>query len=78
MMGVGIYWDNYFDEDKELYYKDADRRALADQIASHAFSIEALSSTLLQYAKQGLSFAHGNLPNCPDFVSFRRDLISLE
>ncbi len=65
MMGVGMYWDTYFNEDKDLYHKDQDRQKLANQIATHSFSVAALSGDLLQYAKQGISFVHGDLGSCP-------------
>ncbi|PKG79263.1 hypothetical protein CXF80_13635 [Shewanella sp. Actino-trap-3] len=65
MMGVGMYWNNYFGEDKQLYHTDQNRQELANKVASHAFSIASLSASLLQHAKQGISLAHGGLANCP-------------
>lgn len=66
MMGVGMYWDNYFGEDKQLYHIDMRRQELENEVASHAFSVASLSSALLQDAKQGISLAHGGTANCPN------------
>lgn len=65
MMGVGMYWDNYFGEDKHLYHTDMKRQELANKVTSHAFSVTSLSAALLQHAKQGISLAHGGTKNCP-------------
>lgn len=66
MMGVGMYWENYFGKDKERHHKDKDKEKLQDQVSAHAFSVDSLAGTLLQHAKQGISLTHGNLANCPD------------
>lgn len=66
MMGVGMYWDNYFGEDKRLYHTDMQRQELANKVVAHAFSIASLSAALLQHAKQGISLAHGGTTNCPE------------
>ncbi|MGR2680284.1 hypothetical protein [Chromobacterium haemolyticum] len=63
---TGMYWDNYFGEDKEQFHMEQDRSALVAQIAVHAFSVQSLSTSLLQYAKQGISMCHGKPSNCPD------------
>jgi hypothetical protein len=65
MLGVGIYFDNYFGNDKEVFHKTAEVQKLANQLASHKFSISSLSGSLLQFAKQGISIAHGELCDCP-------------
>ena len=65
-MATGMYWENYFGDDKERHYKDKDRAKLVDQIAAHALSIGSLAGSLLQYAKQGISLAHGGLAACPN------------
>ena len=64
-MGAGIYWGTYFGEDKELFYKDKDREKLVDQIAAHRISVDSLAGSLLEYAKKGISLAHGGLAACP-------------
>src|SRR5437870_1412879 len=78
-MATGRYWDNYFGDDKERYYKDKDRAKLIEQIAAHALSIGSLAGSLLQYAKQGISLAHGGFANCPNGRSigtqFLKDVI---
>lgn len=66
MAGVGAYWENYFGEDKELFHKSKDLGELQNQVAAHEYSIAALSGSLLQNAKQGISAIHGGLAACPD------------
>lgn len=39
---------------------------LKQKIAARQFAIAALSGTLLQFAKQGLSITHGKFNNCPN------------
>lgn len=65
MMGAGMYWDNYFGGDKQLYHTDKNRQKLANKVTSHAFSVASLSASLLQHAKQGISLAHGGMGNSP-------------
>jgi hypothetical protein len=66
MHGVGMYWDTYFGEDREVYYGKKDKGKLENQILAHAFSTNSLAGNLLQHAKQGISLAHSRLANCPD------------
>lgn len=66
MLGVGVYWENYFGEDKELYYKNKELTTLQSQVLTHKYSIAALSGSLLQNAKQGISAVHGGLAASPD------------
>lgn len=66
MLGVGIHWDTYFGEDKEQYHKSKDLDELEARLASREFSFSALSGTLLQYAKQGLSASFRESANWPD------------
>jgi len=65
-MAAGIYWNNYFGDDKVLYHKDTSRQDLEDEVLAHEFSIAALCGALLQYAKQGISLVHSGLANCPE------------
>jgi hypothetical protein len=65
-MAAGVYWENYFGDDKDRYHKDKHREELVDQVATHAFSVDSLAGSLLQYAKQGISLSHGNLSACPN------------
>ncbi len=78
-MATGMYFENYFGDDKERYYKDKDREKLIDQIAAHALSIGSLAGSLLQFAKQGISLAHGGPGKCPNGrpigSQFLRDVI---
>ena len=39
---------------------------LVDQITAHAFSAASIAGLLIQYAKQGISLAHGGLARCPN------------
>jgi hypothetical protein len=61
MQGVGMYWDTYFGEDKDQYYKSLDLNALTDRLAAREFSFASLAGTLLQFAKQGLSVVYGKI-----------------
>ncbi len=65
-MGAGVYWENYFGDDKQLFHKNEEAQDLESQLALHEFSIASLSGNLLQYAKQGISLCHGELANCPN------------
>ncbi len=64
-LAIGMYWENYFGEDKERYQRSKDHAKLMNQIASHALSVGSLAGSLLQYAKQGISLVHGDLAKCP-------------
>lgn len=66
MMGVGLYWNNYFGADKEMYHKNEASIDLANRIVIHEFSTASRSGNILQYAKQGISIVHGNPSNCSD------------
>lgn len=66
MLGVGIYWDTYFGEDKEQHYKSKDLNVLQARLTSREFSLSSLAGTLLQYAKQGLSASFGKPVNWPN------------
>lgn len=65
-MGAGVYWENYFGDDKRLFHKNEEALDLESQLTLHEFSIASLSGNLLQYAKQGISLCHGGLASCPD------------
>lgn len=65
MIGVGMHWDTYFDEDKDQHYKSKDLAMLEASLALREFSISSLAGTLLQYAKQGLSASFGAPENWP-------------
>jgi hypothetical protein len=69
-MATGLYWDNYFGDDKERYYKNKDREKLIEEIAAHAFSVGSIAGSLLQYAKQGVSLCHRGLVACPNGRGF--------
>lgn len=66
MLGLGIHWETYFGDDKELFHKNKDKIKLEEQIEAHKASIQTLCSALLQIAKQGISICYGGLSNCQD------------
>lgn len=66
MMGVGMYWDNYFGPDKERYHAVADLPSLEQTRDIRSFACAALAGSVLQFAKQGISLVHGGLQYCPN------------
>jgi hypothetical protein len=60
-----IRWETYFGPDKKRYHADGALQRAEATVATHAFSRSALSSSLLQYAKQGISAVHGTLATAP-------------
>jgi hypothetical protein len=66
MIGVGLMWEAYFNEDKEAYYMDKKLKVNIQTYQTHEFAINSLSGSLLQIAKQGISMKHGGLQNCPN------------
>ena len=65
MMGVGMYWDNYFGPDKERHHAVADLPNLEQTRDVRSFACAALAGCVLQFAKQGISLVHGDLQGCP-------------
>jgi len=66
-LGTAIYWDTYFGVDKERYDKNAEYAVFLQRVAARQFSIAALSGSLIQYAKQGISLHYGKQrTGCPD------------
>ena len=65
MLATARHWENYFGDDKTLYHKDKETTALQQRVAAREFAVAALAGNLLQFAKQGISIAHGNLGACP-------------
>ena len=55
MMGVGMYWENYFDDDKELYHKDFDRQRLAQKMVN--LSQNLVMSRLIRFPTNSFSGA---------------------
>lgn len=55
----------FSEEERLLYEKNKDKKLLEQNIWIHKISISALSGTLLQFAKQGISMQYGGLKNCP-------------
>jgi hypothetical protein len=64
--GAGIYWQTYFNEDKERYHKDEERQRLENQLAVRRFSVNSLAGSILQYGKQGISIAFDGPGKCKD------------
>lgn len=66
-LGTGAHWDTYFGVDKDRYEKNAEHEVIAQRVAARQFSVAALSGSLLQYGKQGISLHYGkNREGCPD------------
>jgi hypothetical protein len=65
MMAAGRHWETYFGADKDLHLKNTELDDFKQKLLLHQFSIDALSGSLLQYAKQGISIVHGGLSKCP-------------
>ena len=66
MMGVGVHWDTYFGPDKERHEVATTVDDLNQKIQVREFSRSAMSASVLQYAKQGISIVHGGLQPCPN------------
>lgn len=62
---TGMHFETYFGPDKERH----STQQLLDKehsiFAIRSFSVNALSGSLVQFAKQGISTVHGKLNNCP-------------
>jgi hypothetical protein len=65
-LGTAIHWDTYFGPDKERFHKAKAVVVGEENVLARSFSIAALSGSLLQYAKQGLTLRYGNKRDgCP-------------
>lgn len=66
-LGTFIQYDTYFGVDKDRYHKEAEFDEIAGRVAARQFSVAALSGSLLQYGKQGISLHYGKKrEGCPD------------
>ncbi|MDO9104523.1 MAG: hypothetical protein Q7U57_06130 [Methylovulum sp.] len=66
-LGTLIHLDTYFGVDKDRHYKKAEYEEVVQRVAARQFSIAALSGSLLQYGKQGISLHYGKKRDgCPD------------
>ena len=65
MLGVGIYWDNYFGKDKEVHHKKEKLTELSQRLIIREFSIISLCGSLLEFAKKGLSIVYGDPKSWP-------------
>lgn len=66
-LGTAIHWDTYFGVDKERHHKNFAHEQLNQRLAARQFSTAALSGSLLQYGKQGISLRYGKKKTgCPD------------
>lgn len=59
-LATAIYWDTYFRPDKDRFHAAAALEKLQALWEIRAYSRSALSSSLLQFAKQGISIVHGD------------------
>ncbi|GGA62198.1 hypothetical protein [Sphingomonas psychrolutea] len=64
-LATALHWDTYFGVDKETYHAGKELDALRQQEDARAFSRSAMSSTILHFAKQGISVVHGDLKGSP-------------
>lgn len=64
-LATGAYWDTYFGPDKRRFHADKQRDKLENLLQLRDFSRNALASSILQFAKQGISIVHGELKNAP-------------
>lgn len=64
-LATGTHWETYFGVDKDRHHAANELDVLIEQQAARAFSRSAMASALLQYAKQGITLAHGELKNAP-------------
>lgn len=65
-MATGGRWDTYFGSENDLHAGVAAAHDAENLITVHTFSRSAQSGSILQYAKQGISLAHGGLDKCPE------------
>ena len=66
-LGTAIYWDTYFGVDKDRFHRNIETEFAAQRVAAHEFSVSALSGSLLQFGKQGISLHFGKKRiGCPD------------
>ena len=64
-LGTAAYFDTYFGPDKERFYKPVEIDNATLKLKVHQFSNQALSGSILQYAKQGISLQYGSNNSCP-------------
>ena len=66
-LATATYWDTYFGVDKDRHYKKAEYNQAVQRVEARQFSVSALSGSLLQYGRQGISLHYGkNGSGCPD------------
>lgn len=65
MAGVGRYWENYFEADKEKFHKNKELVDATTLLTTHELSIQQLSGSLLEHAKRGLAAAYGSPKGWP-------------
>ncbi|WP_156376152.1 hypothetical protein [Methylobacterium sp. Leaf117] len=64
-MATGLHWETYFGVDKERFNAEAFHKEQESVLQARKFSRAALSGTVLQLAKQGISIVHGKLSDAP-------------
>src|SRR5258708_19061647 len=65
MEATAAHWGTYFGADKEHHSVSKKVGQSTSLIVVRTFSTAAQSATLLQYGKQGISYVHQELSNCP-------------
>lgn len=66
MLGAGLQWGTYFGADKQRLDAQENLDQTKQRLAAREFSRTSMAGSILQYAKQGISIAHGGLAACPD------------
>jgi hypothetical protein len=64
-LATQIHWETYFGPDKERHEAAEELEKVRATLEARTFSRSSLASSLLQYAKQGLSTVHGGLAAVP-------------
>lgn len=66
-LGTAVHWDTYFGVDKNRYHKNLEQEQLVQRMEARQFSTAALSGSLLQFGKQGISLHYGDMrTGCPE------------
>jgi len=66
-LATAIHWDTYFGVDKDRYHKNLEHEQLVHRVDARQFSTAALSGSLLQFGKQGISLQYGKKrAGCPE------------
>ncbi len=65
-IGTAEHWNIHFNYGPERDRAQQRVHEIRQSIATKQFSLTAMSGSVLQYGKQGISLTHGGLGACPD------------